>query len=686
MRALGATAERERSGVQYSRASRSVVRARRSASATLILVGALVLLMGWVQTSAAHAEASLSGAVSYPDGSPAAGVEVDVDPASPTPGQSYPTRQAITDPDGHWTFSPLPAGSYQILYEVVLGTGGNETEAVEQVVLGEDQQASTTTTLSGPEGPGVATLTGTVLSATGLPAGGATLSFSSASGGTPLPGSSSSVNANGTFTVLLPAGSYGLAISRDFSGSFSEADNAGPESLTTNIDIPAGETTTVSYTLPPPTPLAIPAGISASRTAQDLEYLNAERARWGLPAGVTANSTWSQACAAHDAYLADNNLLEHPENESLPGYSPGGNWAGTHSILAEGGNWTAQANPWEDAPIHLDQLYTADLYTVGIDESRGYSCTTTWPGIGPPASPVGTVITYPGNGTSGLPPAEDAAELPFVPGNFVGVPAGTVAGRELFVYEEQSPLMGPCSGFCLARAPTITSASLTSVSGAAEVKWVDGSTNEVGGYLTGAIIIPVKPLAANTTYKAGVTLEANLLYGVAEVAHEWTFTTGPPNPSGLWPWSSYYGSNNTASPRSLLRPRPLLTQLRLLPPSFRAAAHGATISTGHTGSTVSYTDTMAATTTFYVLRRLSGIVRGSSCVARSRGHRKGKTCSRYVRIYSFSRRDRAGANHFHFSGRVSRVSLAVGAYELRAAASLAGATGPSAGAPFRIVK
>ena len=37
--------------------------------------------------------------------------------------------------------------------------------------------------------------------------------------------------------------------------------------------------------------LALPAGIAASNSERDLGYLNAERTRWGLPAGLTLSST-----------------------------------------------------------------------------------------------------------------------------------------------------------------------------------------------------------------------------------------------------------------------------------------------------------------------------------------------------------------------------------------------------------
>jgi hypothetical protein len=71
---------------------------------------------------------------------------------------------------------------------------------------------------------------------------------------------------------------------------------------------------------------------------------------------------------------------------------------------------------------------------------------------------------------------------------------------------------------------------LTGPSGPVEVRTVGGNTSEVGGYLTGAIIIPVKPLEANASYTAEVALAP---YGeLPAESHRWTFQTGPANPNG----------------------------------------------------------------------------------------------------------------------------------------------------------
>jgi hypothetical protein len=259
-----------------------------------------------------------------------------------------------------------------------------------------------------------------------------------------------------------------------------------------------------------------PALARADATPQaDLALLNQERAVWGLPAGITENPTWSADCAAHDVYERQNGGgLTHEEETGNPGYTTGGAFAGANSILDAGAPWSGLENPFENAPIHLIQLFTPSLAQVGIDDSSGYVCVTTWPGMTatPPAQE--TITTYPGNGASGFPTAEDAQEAPFVPGDFVGIPAGTTAGREIFVYLDEPGQTGPAQ-------VTIEQASLTAPSGPLQIQTVDNSTATIGPYLTGGIIIPMQPLPEGVQINASVTLAG----ASGPVAHSWSFTT-----------------------------------------------------------------------------------------------------------------------------------------------------------------
>ncbi len=131
-----------------------------------------------------------------------------------------------------------------------------------------------------------------------------------------------------------------------------------------------------------------------------------------------------------------------------------------------------------------------------------------------------------------------------------------------------------------------------------------------------------------------------------------------------------------------------VSRLRISPFRFPAATKGASITRTRkrkTGTNVSYRDTQAATTTFTVLQPRRGIRRGRSCVKPKRGQR-GRRCTRYVAVGKFTHRDRAGANSFHFSGRVRGRKLAPGTYRLQAVPRFAGRNGRAIFNSFRIVR
>jgi hypothetical protein len=152
--------------------------------------------------------------------------------------------------------------------------------------------------------------------------------------------------------------------------------------------------------------------------------------------------------------------------------------------------------------------------------------------------------------------------------------------------------------------------------------------------------------------------------------------------------------------------------LSIEPSHFAAAGSGASVASaarhrrgGATGATVSYRDAATGTVTFTIERQLAGEQRGRSCVApaRHRGrHRHAHACARYAAVVvhrvisgerhgsgcvarsaharhrgaactrrlhtaSFTYRSSAGADSFHFSGRLGGRRLSPGAYRLVAA-------------------
>ncbi len=107
------------------------------------------------------------------------------------------------------------------------------------------------------------------------------------------------------------------------------------------------------------------------------------------------------------------------------------------------------------------------------------------------------------------------------------------------------------------------------------------------------------------------------------------------------------------------------------------------------GAKISYSDSAQATTTFTVLRARPGFRVGKRCQAnRPRRHTgKLRPCTRYVNVGGFTHADVAGANSFHFTGRVNSAPLPVGGYRLQARArNGTGQTSRTVTAGFRIIR
>ena len=111
-----------------------------------------------------------------------------------------------------------------------------------------------------------------------------------------------------------------------------------------------------------------------------------------------------------------------------------------------------------------------------------------------------------------------------------------------------------------------------------------------------------------------------------------------------------------------------LSALKLTPSAFRSARSGASIARAGVGTTVSYQDSAAGTTTFTVDRALAGIKLENNCIPAPRHLGPGgQRCTRFVSIPgSFTHTDHVGTNQFRFTGRIRGKSLARGNYRLDA--------------------
>jgi hypothetical protein len=408
-------------------------------------------------------------------------------------GIRYTTTTAA---NGWYDLEQLPPGSYALT--VSAPAPATATATASASVTG-GRVATANAHLGAP----VATITGAVTGAHGGPLVGTPITLSAPGGDdcstSPACGTDTTSGHGGRYTVSVPPGTYTV-----------QTVDAGQPSAAQTVVAQAGAVIHAPIGLPAP---PVPAGTKSHRSARDLRRLNAERAADGLPAGLTLAPRWAAECAAHDDYERANGVLTSAENPDSPGASVGGAWAGLNSDLAEG-RWTQTANPWENAPIHLLALLAPSLSVVGIDDSDGYQCAPTYPGLVRAPTSTDRISTYPADGAKQVVPSERARESPFVPGQFVGIPSGRTAGRELFVYLNLAHQTG--------QAPLqVLSAKLTAHGRPVALRWVDSQTATVGRYLPGAILIPVKPLRPRTRYTASVSVQDRS----ATLSHRWSFTT-----------------------------------------------------------------------------------------------------------------------------------------------------------------
>jgi len=115
---------------------------------------------------------------------------------------------------------------------------------------------------------------------------------------------------------------------------------------------------------------------------------------------------------------------------------------------------------------------------------------------------------------------------------------------------------------------------------------------------------------------------------------------------------------------------PVLTALKLTPATFRASK----------GTLVTYSDSVAATTTFTVQRPTVGRRKGGACVKARKRPPKAKRCTRYAKVRSLTHADVAGANRFRLKDR----KLKPGAYRLRAVPRNSAGAGKAVTKRFRV--
>ena len=250
--------------------------------------------------------------------------------------------------------------------------------------------------------------------------------------------------------------------------------------------------------------LALLAGLAgnapAKTAAQAIASINELRVANGIPA-VANDPVLSTACQLHARYMFLNGGWDqddaHGEKPFNPGYTLRGAGAARRSVLAATG-WFAP-NPWATAPAHLWQVLNPALRRTGYGQQSTFICLDTVAGL---ATQTADLLTYPGPGATGVPPALTAAEVTSAgvlttPGVSVGIRNGTRTGPYLILFTK-------------ARLISVDSASLAGPAGPVPVA------------VSGSFVIPRSPLAARTTYTASVSVTTDA--GARQ--REWQFVTG----------------------------------------------------------------------------------------------------------------------------------------------------------------
>jgi hypothetical protein len=242
--------------------------------------------------------------------------------------------------------------------------------------------------------------------------------------------------------------------------------------------------------------LGLPAAAVATTSQEAVALLDVQRAANGIPADVAYSPELTIGCQKHNEYMAFHGM-KHREAEGEQGYSPEGAGDGPYGgseVLASMGAWSQTSHPWVGAPIHEYLMFDPAVTLSGYDESR-YQCMRMRGGR-TASTPSFYAYTGP-QGRVGVPYAERAAELPYIPQQLVGIPDDQKTGPNLLLFS---------LGFGRQLEPQ--EASLVGPDGPVDIRMVvESSHNEIGDgswFSGGGVMIPVAPLRPFATYTARV--------------------------------------------------------------------------------------------------------------------------------------------------------------------------------------
>jgi hypothetical protein len=301
-----------------------------------------------------------------------------------------------------------------------------------------------------------------------------------------------------------------------------------------------------------------------------------------------------------------------------------------NSLLASNGGGNCSA-------LVIDSGHNLSFAGAGCPASFA----TSDPNLGPlqdNGGPAQTISLAPGSAAIDKVPSTGAG-CPATDERGVHRPIGS--GCDIGAYEVAPPAATTGHAKVVTATGATLTASVTPNAGAASVQFQFGTSKKyksktavqhIGGVVPVTVTAKLGHLRQRTTYHYRVTIVA--LDGTSE-GQDRTFKT----------------TN-----------RPTLTGLSVKPGAFTASGPGATIR---------YGDSDSATTTLTVLRCTKPLAHGARC-------------GRFVKVGSFSHRDRAGHNTLALHARIGRRALSPGIYKLQARARAGRQTGNTVTAKFEI--
>jgi hypothetical protein len=257
--------------------------------------------------------------------------------------------------------------------------------------------------------------------------------------------------------------------------------------------------------------------LSAHADPQWLELMNQYRAMAKQPP-VTEDPALSKGDAIHAEFTAKNQVLEHAEDPTLPGYSTEGDHAGRSSNGAEVKSEQDAIEQWMQAPFHALGILDPRLKTTGYGQFTDHGATYAWlnviSGMGPLPADTQFPIFWPGDHTATT-LLSHWGEVPEPTHSCPGYP--TKSGLPLLVQLKPGVSPNVTASSMLEADVPVQHCILT----AENFKYEDAAWQTTARSILSArnaiIILPRDPLKKGFLYKMSIT--------VSGTQYDWSFRT-----------------------------------------------------------------------------------------------------------------------------------------------------------------